>query len=181
MRAITSFTHGVLLPALILALAFCLPGSGQAAGLLTPVNGSLEKLEIRDHHVEVVIEDGYAITMDDFGDDADIRQAIVDLSTEYGLVTDYTSMVVLREEVFETHGIERQNRQRVEVEAQAQQQRAAQPATSKRADSKQPMFNAPRPSHGGGGSFELTALLLMAFLLIVKLSREVIRRKILEQ
>ena len=34
----------------------------QAAGLLTPADGSLPALEIRDHQVEVVIEDGYAIT-----------------------------------------------------------------------------------------------------------------------
>ena len=117
--------------------------------------------------------------MDDFGEDADTRQAIVDLATEYGLVTDYTSMVVVREEVFETLGIERQNRQRVQVEAQARQQRAAQPAAPKRADQKEPMFKVPRPSFGGGGSFEASALLVLLMLLIVKLGREVIRQKAL--
>ncbi|MCU7858045.1 MAG: hypothetical protein KZQ79_20530, partial [Candidatus Thiodiazotropha sp. (ex Lucinoma borealis)] len=33
-----------------------------AAGLLTPSDGSLPPLQIRDHQVEVVIEDGYAVT-----------------------------------------------------------------------------------------------------------------------
>ena len=34
----------------------------QAAGLMTPADGSLPKLQIKQHHVDVVIEDGYAIT-----------------------------------------------------------------------------------------------------------------------
>ena len=62
MQAITSLTHRLLLPALILAVAFLLPGNGRAAGLLSPVNASLGDLEIREHHVEAVVEDGYAIT-----------------------------------------------------------------------------------------------------------------------
>ncbi|NNJ78187.1 MAG: hypothetical protein HKP19_02915, partial [Xanthomonadales bacterium] len=33
-----------------------------AAGLLAPANSDLPPLDIREHHVEVVIEDGYAIT-----------------------------------------------------------------------------------------------------------------------
>ncbi|MDH3902306.1 MAG: VIT domain-containing protein, partial [Xanthomonadales bacterium] len=33
-----------------------------AAGLLTPTGSNLPQLEIREHHVNVVIEDGYAIT-----------------------------------------------------------------------------------------------------------------------
>ena len=47
-----------------LALLMALLGAGQAqaAGLLTPSDGSVPSLEIRDHQVEVVIEDGYAIT-----------------------------------------------------------------------------------------------------------------------
>jgi Ca-activated chloride channel family protein len=116
--------------------------------------------------------------MADFGKDADLEQAIVDLSIEYGLVTDYTSMVVLREEVFDTLGIKRHNQQRVQVEAQAQQQRASQPVSTNRVDKNQPMFKSNRPSHGGG-SFEAGALLLMLMLLLVKLGREVIKEKAL--
>jgi Ca-activated chloride channel family protein len=33
-----------------------------AAGLMTPVDSDLPPLEIVEHHVDVVIEDGYAIT-----------------------------------------------------------------------------------------------------------------------
>ena len=115
--------------------------------------------------------------MADFGEDADLKQAIVDLSVEYGLVTDYTSMVVVREEVFDSLGIERHNSKRLQVEAQAQQQRAAQPATSNRVDQSQPMFNSNRASHRGSGSFNVVALLLMTMLLLLKLGREVKRVK----
>jgi Ca-activated chloride channel family protein len=34
----------------------------RAAGLMTPTGSGLPQLEIREHHVDVVIEDGYAIT-----------------------------------------------------------------------------------------------------------------------
>src|SRR6185295_19303527 len=37
-------------------------GSAAAAGLLTPKDSNLPELEIKDHQVNVVIEDGYAIT-----------------------------------------------------------------------------------------------------------------------
>ena len=47
---------------LVLVTASLLAGFTQAAGLLTPGDGSLPALEIRDHQVEVLIEDGYAIT-----------------------------------------------------------------------------------------------------------------------
>ncbi len=36
--------------------------NGDAAGLLTPADGARPALEIQDHVVKVVIEDGYAIT-----------------------------------------------------------------------------------------------------------------------
>ena len=34
----------------------------QAAGLLTPSDGRLPPLELTEQHVEVIIEDGYAVT-----------------------------------------------------------------------------------------------------------------------
>ncbi|MBE9521947.1 MAG: hypothetical protein IME95_02030, partial [Proteobacteria bacterium] len=40
---------------------FVVQGS-QAAGLMTPANGTLPDLQIKQHHVDVVIEDGYSIT-----------------------------------------------------------------------------------------------------------------------
>ncbi|MCI5207361.1 MAG: hypothetical protein D3910_00870 [Candidatus Electrothrix sp. ATG2] len=45
--------------------------------------------------------------MEDFGEDADMKQAITDLGVQYGLITDYTSMVVVRDEVFNKLGIKR--------------------------------------------------------------------------
>ncbi|MCP4188941.1 MAG: VWA domain-containing protein [Gammaproteobacteria bacterium] len=98
----------------------------------------------------------------DFGEDADIRQAITDIATEYSLVTDYTSMVVVKDEVFDTLGIKRNNKKRLEIEQSAQQKRTTQPAVSKRADSQQPMFNSNRPSHNSGsGSMDAWLLLLV--------------------
>ncbi len=114
--------------------------------------------------------------MTDFGEDADLKQAIVDLSVEHGLVTDYTSMIVLGTEAFEAHGIKRQNQQRVKVEAQAQQQRVAQPVTSNRVDKKEPMYKSHRPSFSGGGSFETGALALLLLLLTFKMGREKIKQ-----
>jgi Ca-activated chloride channel family protein len=89
--------------------------------------------------------------MADFGEEADIKNAITDLALEYSLVTDQTSMVVLRNEVFESRGIKRSNRDRLAVEKQARQQRAVQPVQSRRVDTNQPMYSQPRASHGGGG------------------------------
>ena len=48
--------------ALFLLTVSLFAGITQAAGLLTPSDGSLPALEIRDHQVDVMIEDGYAIT-----------------------------------------------------------------------------------------------------------------------
>ncbi len=112
----------------------------------------------------------------DFGEDADLKRAIVDLSTEYGLVTDYTSMVVVREEVFDSLGIKRHNNQRLEIEAQAQQQRSTQPVSSNRADTNQPMFKSNRPGYNGGGSFNAGMVLILLILLSLKLGREVIKQ-----
>ncbi len=100
--------------------------------------------------------------MHDFGEDADIKQAITDIAIEYGLVTDYTSMIVVRDEVFDSLGIKRDNKKRLQTELKAQQKRASQPVTSSRADTRQPMFNSNRPSHGNGsGAMDVWLLLLL--------------------
>ena len=80
--------------------------------------------------------------MDYLGEDADSRQAIVDLAVEYGLVTDYTAMVVVRDEVFDAHGIKRSNQTRLAIEEAARAQRAQRPAVSRRVDSQQPMHSS---------------------------------------
>ena len=126
----------------------------------TNLNPELERL-----WAFATIEDMLA-EMHDFGEDADMKQAVIDLSIEYGLVTDYTSLLVVREDVFQKLGIKRQNKQRVEVEKQAQQQRQSQAVTSNRADTSKPMYSSNRPSHGGGGgAFDPGFMLILMVLL----------------
>jgi Ca-activated chloride channel family protein len=75
------------------------------------------------------------------GETEDSRQRVTDLGTEYSLVTDYTSMLVLREDVMENEQIQRKNVQRVMRERQAQQTRATAPVKNYRAD---------KPKENGG-------------------------------
>ena len=61
-------------------------------------------------------------------------------------------MIVLADEDFTRHGIERRNRDRVDRERKAQSIRMATGPKSYRVDESQPMFNGNAPSVGGGGS-----------------------------
>ncbi len=88
--------------------------------------------------------------MDYFGADQDTEDAITDLAIEYGLVTDYTSMIVVRDEVFAAQGIKRSNRERVAVERIARQTRSTQAPQNRRVDQNRPMYKTKRPSTGGG-------------------------------
>jgi len=110
--------------------------------------------------------------MDYFGADQDTEDAITDLALEYGLVTDYTSMIVVRDEVFVAQSIKRTNRDRVAVEHVAQQTRSTQAPQNRRVDQQQPMYQKKRPSTGGGGggggSYSLQMLLLMSGLLLLR-------------
>lgn len=104
--------------------------------------------------------------MEDFGEEADMKEAVTDLGVEYGLVTDYTSMVVVRDEVFQQLGMERRNRDRLQTEYAAREQRSKQGVTNRRVDAAKPMFTAKRPttrsSGGGSGAFDGWALVLIA-------------------
>ncbi|MEM1111932.1 MAG: VIT and VWA domain-containing protein [Pseudomonadota bacterium] len=104
--------------------------------------------------------------MDYLGADADSEQAVVDLAMEYGLVTDYTSMVVVREDVFKQLGMDRKNATRVALEQQARQHRAANSVQNNRADSQQPAFNSPRATPSGGGAMGPWSLLMLLPLLL---------------
>jgi Ca-activated chloride channel family protein len=108
--------------------------------------------------------------IDYLGADSDSEQAIVDLATEYGLVTDYTSMVVVRDEVFKDYDIERNNAARIANEQLAREQRQAAPVRDNRRDAQQPAFSTPRayPSKtgNGGGAMGPWALVLLLPLLL---------------
>lgn len=84
------------------------------------------------------------------GESDALRGEIVKLGTEYSLVTDYTSMIVLDGEAAEGEGLQRRNAQRVQVERAAQQQRAAAPVKSYRTDGGSTFQNRSAPSLGTG-------------------------------
>ncbi|MBX2884018.1 MAG: VIT and VWA domain-containing protein [Granulosicoccus sp.] len=105
--------------------------------------------------------------IDYLGTDVEYKDAVTDVAVQYGLVTDHTSMVVMREEQFAARGIERKNQKRRQVETQAAAVRASQPVQSTRVDQNQPAFSAPRASHkssGGGGAFAIELLLMLPFI-----------------
>ncbi len=69
------------------------------------------------------------------GETPALRDAVVALGTGYSLVTDYTSMVVLRETEMESIGINRRNADRTARERAAQATRESAPVQSYRVDS----------------------------------------------
>lgn len=100
-----------------------------------------------------------------FGETDERVAAVVDLAVEGGLVTPYTSMLVVRDEVFASEGIERRNGERAAAEEVAQQARSARPVVVRDAQvAGQPQsYQGPRRSHGGGtggGNVGLLGLLL---------------------
>lgn len=110
--------------------------------------------------------------LDYFGDDADVKNAITDIAVEYGLVTDYTSMIVVEEEIFKQLNIDRSNKNRVEREQQARLDRQSQAVQQNRADINTPMFSGSRPtttSSGGGGAINPVWILLLLVLGFVRI------------
>ncbi len=79
------------------------------------------------------IEDHMAVIREQ-GKTPDLRQAVVDLGTQYSLVTDYTAMVVMRQAEMETMGINGKNADRVRREREAQARRAKGPVKNYRVD-----------------------------------------------
>ncbi|WP_028863467.1 VIT and vWA domain-containing protein [Psychromonas aquimarina] len=111
--------------------------------------------------------------MDYLGESADSKQAIQELAVKYGLVTNYTSLLVVEEQVFEQFAIKQTNKQRVAKEQAAQQQKIQQPPADNRADHKQPMFSSPKPSFaGGGGAVHPLWMLLLVMLKLPSLLRK---------
>ncbi len=77
--------------------------------------------------------------MEEIRDDGEkdyLRKKVIDLGTEYSLVTDYTSMIVLNADEMENEDIQRNNADRVNRERNAQANRAASPTKSYRVDHK---------------------------------------------
>lgn len=99
--------------------------------------------------------------MDYFGADSDTEQAITDVAAEYGLVTDYTSMIVVEDAVFQELGVDRHNQSRVLNEQAAREKRQQQPVQNNRVDQSQPISNPSRPSIGGGAVGPWTMLIAL--------------------
>lgn len=99
---------------------------------------------------------------------SDHRSAIINTATEYGLVTDFTSMIVMTDDQFEANGIERTNKKRREAEQAAQKKRASSGVQQRQGDQSAPAFTQNRPSYGGGGGGgainPLTLLMLLPLL-----------------
>ena len=63
-------------------------------------------------------------------------------------------MLVLTDEAFKRHDIERKNRLRVETEYAAQSRRAQQPVRNYTVDRSSPAFPSSAPRPGGGGAMD---------------------------
>jgi len=101
------------------------------------------------------------------------QKAVQDLGVKYQIVTEETSMVVLKDDAFASRGITRQNQQRIAVEQQAQSVAAQQAPQNYRVDNSQPTFN--RPAHslsrGGGGAANPLMLLVLGLLAMFSFKR----------
>jgi Ca-activated chloride channel family protein len=100
-----------------------------------------------------------------FGQDKDTEQAITDIAIEYGLVTNYTSMIIVEEQLFETYGIEQSNKQRVNNEQLAREQRRLAGVQNNRVDQQQPMYSGPASNHSGSGG-SVQPLMLILFIVL---------------
>ncbi|MBT8114159.1 MAG: VWA domain-containing protein, partial [Arenicella sp.] len=110
-------------------------------------NPEVERLWAYAHIQELKGKADYlGVALDDY------RSAIVDTATEYGLVTDFTSMLVMSDEQFEKLGIERKNRDRRAMEIAAAKNRAANGARSNRVDQGSPAFSGNQAHYRNNGS-----------------------------
>ena len=122
-----------------------------------------------------MIDDQMEILRESGENDA-LRSTVVSLGKEYSLVTDYTSMVVLRDAVMEDEQIERRNANRVASERMAEQSRANAPVKTYRVDDAATgnggMFQGRRaPSVGSGPVGPIMAVLAMVLAGLKRRSR----------
>jgi Ca-activated chloride channel family protein len=95
------------------------------------------------------------------------HDAIRNLGLKYQIVTDYTSMLVMSDDLFKENGIARDNQQRVAAERQAQSVRSSQPVQSYRVDQSHPTFSSPAAGlhgSGGGGAIDPRELFIIVLL-----------------
>jgi Ca-activated chloride channel family protein len=88
------------------------------------------------------------------GESENLRKQVVDLGLEYSLVTDYTSMLVVHDDILENEGIRKNNAHRIQRERQAQAGKANTPAGQYRVDSSSDsggMFNGKSSPGLGSG------------------------------
>ncbi len=99
------------------------------------------------------------------GERESLRNQIVGLGTEYSLVTDYTSMLVVEDETFENEGIQRRNADRVAKEDAAREQRRQHQPAPKRIETQQTFGGRSSPGIGSGaGPVGPLFLLILAWM-----------------
>ena len=107
--------------------------------------------------------------MDYLGENPDTKQALVDVAIDNSLVTNHTSMVIVRDDRFKEYNLERRNQERVAKERNARDERANQPVSNNQQQAGNG-FSQPRayPSNGGsgGGSMSIEFLILLLPLLL---------------
>ena len=112
------------------------------------------------------------------GETSDSKQGITDLALAYGLVTPYTSLIAVPDEVYESAGIQRVNASRVERERLARNERLNQPIQQTRQDTQAPAFPSNRAQTGsGGGSVGFWILGLLGLLFGVRVGLEIHDRR----
>ena len=92
------------------------------------------------------------------GESNTLRKKVVDLGTQYSLVTDYTSMVVVNDDVLENEGIQKRNADRVQKERQARQARKSVPVKNYRVDNASNSSNSTGSSGGMFGGHSASGL-----------------------
>ncbi|WP_420335175.1 VIT and vWA domain-containing protein [Roseibium sp.] len=142
--------------------------TGEISGTPVSYETSFTFPETADRNPEIERMWGYAQIEHDMqtiallGPSPDLKTSIVDTSKEYGILSPYTSMLIVEEARFEELAIDQTNKKRLATEQAARQQRKANPVKSTRVDTNKPMFKGNQPSHsGGGGSGSLGILGLL--------------------
>ncbi len=131
----------------------------RTTALLPPIDlehPELERLWALDRIEELQFQMDIGKLQPEEGEDA-----IADLGVAYQIVTDHTSMLVLDDQGFQSHGIDRKNQERSAREREAQAKRAViTRRPSYRVDTQTPAFPSRAPSsRSGGGALDLASLL----------------------